>query len=333
MSDNMWLAGQVYLQEQNNKELRRVREVNEQMLRHTVQANQQIVKMQQHIAQAQHLSNKIQTEQLKVQLRDEEAKAEQKILRNLVFSCENVADALDTLSPASLYAAAEQDMQQFLDLIEMAQERLDSIDDKRAAKEQYKRLLSIQAKGNQYADQYATSLLKALRGLGSAVVQKETEREEPPVAPQKEVKYLPSRPIDMSLLGVFVVPPLALLLDVTIFGLPIETQNYQFPIPIITGILLVLLSVKAYQQQQEKKRFPERVAEAQEEINKAEAAYQEEMKIYQRKLNEHNAKEESFRQLQYEYEQTLDKALIEHADYFNFLNLLKKVDPSKLTAV
>lgn len=296
MSDTMWHAGQVYLQEQNNKDLRRIREVNEQMLRHTVQANQQIVKMQQHIAQVQHLSNKIQIEQLKVQLRDEEAKAEQKILRNLVFACENVADALDTLSPASLYAAAEQDMQQFIDLIEIAQERLDSIDDKRAAKEQYKRLLSIQAKGNQYADQYATSLLKALRELGSAVVQKETEREEPPVAPQKEVKYLPSRPINMSLFGVFIVPPLALLLDVIVFGLPIETQNYKFPIPIISGILLLLLSVKAYQQHEEKKRFPERVAEAQAEIEKAEAAYQDAMKIYQSELDAHRAKEESFHQ-------------------------------------
>lgn len=322
MSDNMWLAGQVYLQEQNNKELRRVREVNEQMLRHTVQANQQIVKMQQHIAQAQHLSNKIQTEQLKVQLRDEEAKAEQKILRNLVFSCENVADALDTLSPVSLYVAVEQDMQQFIDLIEMAQERLDSIDDKRAAKEQHKRLLTIQSTASQYSNDYSRSLLKQLRALGSIVVQREAELSDPLLSPQIETKEIPSIPFKMAL-------------GLTLIGIPLifffDAGLRTFPA--LSMMFIIIVALRWFQESKARQEYSERVALTIEENKAAEVAHQEAMIIYERKVEEYSAKQEALLQLKNEYEEMLDKARIEHTDYFNFLNLLKKFDPSKHAAL
>lgn len=160
-----------YIQLKTSADVAAVRKSNTALLQATVEQSQQIADLRRNMEAAQRQANQLAAQQLEVQLREERAKQEQKLLRKFVFNFETLLAAVDQLAtPVEKYAALQYDLSQAIDLAETAVEKLDALEDKRAARDALKGFKERQVVVQAHRGDYEKSTIARLRAAAASII-------------------------------------------------------------------------------------------------------------------------------------------------------------------
>jgi hypothetical protein len=154
------------------REASQIRKQNEALLHQSLINATAIAELHNSIEEA----NEYQRKLLEVQLRKEAARIEQQIFRKMIVTGDIFLDEIKKLKkPAEIYAATQFTLPAVMDFCVMASEKLDAIEDSRAAREQVKKIQEVIDSGSKHADAYNQSSLKAMDDLRKQIAAKEEE--------------------------------------------------------------------------------------------------------------------------------------------------------------
>lgn len=265
-----------------------IRRMNEALLHQSVENAEAISRLHDSISRAQAEANEYQRKQLEVQLRQEAARIQQQIFRKMIVTGDDFLDEIKKLNkPAEIYSATQFTMRSVMDLCAMASEKLDAIEDKRAGREQVKKIQDVIDSGSKHGDAYRKSSLKAMDDLRKQIAAKEEELSESEALPAILAPAKPKSRIPFAYIftGFFAFSSLPGLLAAVVNTF---TDHKSQGIPTIQEALfgsILLLAIPVWLSF----RYSRRRKREQEN-------YQQQLETYQRESEKREAREESRKQ-------------------------------------
>ncbi|TGK54250.1 tetraspanin family protein [Leptospira bouyouniensis] len=300
-----------------------------------MEQNELILQLQKQIENAQAHSNRIAVQQLEVQLRDEMAKHEQRLLKAFIFNIEVILEDLSQLTKLEEYIFLNKEFTPILEHMPDAIDRLENIEDKRVANKLFKKLDERLKLSKSAEKEFKKSDFFKLEKI-----EEDIQNFELPAEPKKE--YVPE-PQRIPYIGKYGVSTYLFILGTTITfltflglfdsiketGISDNLVNIFFCFYLVAQIVILPLYYVIKRKNNHRTR-DEIEAENQKLKAKNDEIRIEKQKVYDREMQAFRDKETELKQLKLQKSELENRIKSEHSNYIHFQKkVLKMFSPNK----